>query len=356
MNRRLVKEIRNLILQQSQKELLENDYLIDFDETNISEVRAIIKAPQDSVYRHKFIRLNLKIPDDYPHSPPEVTFVNYDGVRIHPNMYEDGKCCSTILNTWGDNIFEKWTSSMGIETVLLAFLSFLDNNPYTYEPGGRDDPNYTVYVKYQSWITCLIRYIQQERVPMFVQMINNYLLLNVESIFSELYELQTQFPYGYYYCRCFEIDRYVIDYNRILECLSNLYQHIDYIENDDDFKPSDIEFDDKHYSCEICYDANKVSEQENKVSDHENKVSEQEHVLLDCGHTFHTECLKMHIVTNQPLCAMCRQEISSEKIEEINKVEMNEEQEAWIINPLTKRKVKVGGKTWLSLKAQGVIE
>ena len=124
-NKRFLKEIQRLYLQQSQKELLKNDYLIVYDEANINKLYAIIKAPRDSVYKHKFIRLNFTIPDNYPHSPPEVTFVNYDGVRIHPNMYENGKCCATILNTWGDNIFEKWTSSMGIETILLTFHSFL---------------------------------------------------------------------------------------------------------------------------------------------------------------------------------------------------------------------------------------
>jgi hypothetical protein len=66
-------------------------------------IHSIIKCPQDSVYRHKFIRLDLTIPSNYPYEPPQVSFVNYDGVRIHPNMYESGKCCSTILNTWGDS-------------------------------------------------------------------------------------------------------------------------------------------------------------------------------------------------------------------------------------------------------------
>jgi ubiquitin-protein ligase len=151
-NKRLLNEIKRLFIQQNNKDLLDNDYLIHFDDTNINKVQTIIKAPQDSVYRHKFIRLDFEIPDNYPYSPPKVTFVNFDGVRIHPNMYEDGKCCSTILNTWpSDN--EKWTSSMGIETVLLAFISFLDYNPYTFEPGGRDDSTYTDFVLYQSWKT-----------------------------------------------------------------------------------------------------------------------------------------------------------------------------------------------------------
>jgi len=75
VNRRFQKEIRQLYIQQSQRNLLENDYLIYYDETNTSKLHAIIRAPYDSVYRHKFIRLDLTIPDNYPHSPPDVHFI-----------------------------------------------------------------------------------------------------------------------------------------------------------------------------------------------------------------------------------------------------------------------------------------
>ena len=73
-------------------------------------------------------------------------------------MYEDGKCCLTILNTWPSEK-EKWESTMGIETILLAFLSLLDHHPYIYEPGGRDDTSYSDYVLFQTFTSCLIRYI-----------------------------------------------------------------------------------------------------------------------------------------------------------------------------------------------------
>lgn len=72
MNKRLLREIKNLYLQQSQRNILENDYLIHYDENNINRVQAIIRAPDDSVYRHKFVRLDFNIPDNYPHSPPKL--------------------------------------------------------------------------------------------------------------------------------------------------------------------------------------------------------------------------------------------------------------------------------------------
>ena len=338
-NKRLLKEIRELYICQNQKELLDNNYLIYYDETNINKVYAIIKAPHDSIYRHKFIRLNITIPDNYPYSPPEVTFINYHNVRIHPNMYENGKCCATILNTWGDNIYEKWTSSMGIETILLTFHSFLDNNPYMYEPGGRDDTTYTVYVKHQSWYSCLIAYLQNETIELFNQYIHNYLMLNIDEIFKDLQLLKDEYPNGYYVCRCFEIDDYTIDYDKIIVNLQNSYNYIDYIEKNVDIIDNDLlysfnDFINQEYNCNICFDTNQ---------------QEQNTIKLSCNHTFHEKCLYDHIKENCKLCSMCRKELSEN---EIQKLFLNIE---WMINPLTKRRIKIGGKTHIYLQKNGLL-
>lgn len=343
MNKRLLKELRNLYIQQNQKELLQNDYLVWFDETNINRVCTLIKAPHDSVYRHKFVRLDFKIPDNYPHSPPEVSFVNHDGVRIHPNMYENGKCCSTILNTWGDSKYEKWTSSMGIETILLTFHSFLDNNPYTYEPGGQDDSSYTVYVLYQSWITCLIRYLQHEKIPQFRQMIENYMLVNIEGIFDDLNTLDEEYPYDTYHTRCFEIDDYVINYDRIRESLQNHYNYIDYVENIADADENVLDytqFVNREYACNICFDTD--------------DVTGTNHCSLACGHKFHKGCIKTHIENNSNVCPMCRTELSGSDVN-LLQTDVREKDADWIINPTTKRRVKVGSRTWKYLKEEGLI-
>jgi len=329
VNKRLLKELRNLYIEQESKQFLENDFLVFFDESNLKIVHAILKAPYDSVYRHKFIRLDIKIPDDYPYSPPDVTFINYDGVRIHPNMYEDGKCCSTILNTWGDNVLEKWTSSMGIETILITFHSFLDNNPYTYEPGGADDPSYTVYVLYQSWISCLIRYLQNERIEMFKQFMHNYLLVNIGGIFTDLYILAQQYTLERYYTRCFEIDHYIINYEQIITILQNFYNYMEYKEikgNELDFKS----FIETSYRCNICFD----------TTDGNGEIT-----TTVCNHTFHAECLKNHVEKNHKLCPMCRHDINTD-----------DDQKIWMINPLTKRRIKIGGRTHTYLIENNLIE
>jgi ubiquitin-protein ligase len=346
MNKRLYKELKNLILEQNKKPLLENDYLISFDEVNMNKVYTIIKCPYDSVYRHKFVRLNFDIPEDYPHSPPKVTFVNYDGVRIHPNMYEDGKCCSTILNTWpSDN--EKWTSSMGIETVLLTFHSFFDNNPYTYEPGGRDDTSYTEYVLFQSWKTCLLRYIRDYSQPeLFTTFIHNYLMVYVEDIFNDLSELMEEYPYGASFTRCFEIDNYIINYDNVIYLLEQYYQYIDYKENYLQ-KGENIDYDtfiNKDYTCNICFDTSETDANESC-----DKV-----INLSCKHSFHMKCIDIHIKNNGSICSLCRSDINTDDLKQI-KVSLKRPLDDWIINPETKRRVKVGGRTYQRLLDEGII-
>jgi ubiquitin-protein ligase len=331
MNKRLVKEVNKLITEQNRKDLEELDYFIVYDESNINIVKAIIKGPYDSVYKHKFVRLDIQIPDNYPHSPPQVKFINYDRVRIHPNMYENGKCCSTILNTWGNDPLEKWTSSMGIETILLTFHSFLDNNPYTYEPGGKDDPNYTVYVKYQSWTTCLLKYIKYCDTD-FEPFINTYLLNNIDEIFYDLNKLNIDYPRGLYNTRCFEIGDYIIDYSLIETELKHLFNYIDFDNYIDSLEQLNI-CDTGEYKCNICFD----------TKDSLDVIS------LECNHTFHKECIVEHFKNNNKICSICRG--NTDFIFEQQQPQVEE----YMINPDTGRRIKVGGKTWNILKINNKI-
>lgn len=325
-NKRLLKELQKLIIQQRSKPLLENDYLVEFDEENLNIVFAIIKAPYDSVYRHKFIKLNFEIPSDYPFSPPTVTFVNYDSVRIHPNMYEDSKCCSTILNTWPSEN-EKWTSSMGIETILLTFHSFLDNEPYRHEPGDRNDESYTTYVLFQSWYSCLIRYLENSnsQPKLFTTFISNYLLLNINVIITELNYLNQYYTPNIYETNCFYIGFYTVNYNIIIRKLIEWYNFIDYTENDN-IIDSSVNTD---YKCNICFDT-------------KNEPKEK-YIKLSCNHDFHTICLYKHTKNNGSVCSLCRTSIN------VPELLIIEEESCWIINPDTKRRVKIGSRTYLRL-------
>jgi len=352
MNKRLLKEISILYNQQNNKKnLLDNDYLIYYDDSNTNKIYAIIKGVKDSVYRHKFLQFIFDIPENYPYSPPKVTFINYDGVRIHPNFYENGKCCSTILNTWPSE-GEKWSSSMGIETILLMFHSFLDNNPYTYEPGNHDDSTYSNYVLFQTWKTCLLRYIDvgfcglgiypYGQPEIFTEFINLYIIKNFNDIFLELSLLFDEYPVGNYYTSCFEINNYKIDYEYIYNTLNNQCNFI--FSNEKIIKPT-LPIVNIDFKCDICFDTLPVNINDNNTN------SKQDFITLNCKHTFHKECIRQHIIvkhdsefenltSNGSICSMCRTPINKEILNNIL-ISIG-----WIINPETKRRVKIGSRTY----------
>jgi hypothetical protein len=251
-------------------------------------------------------------------------------------MYEDGKCCSTILNTWPSEN-EKWTSSMGIETILLTFHSFLNNNPYTFEPGGGDDPSYTEFVLYQSWKTCLFRYLEDESQPdIFTTFIHNYMLYYINDIFNDLIYLLEHNPYGMRYTPCFEIQYYVINYEHILYKLEQFYQYMNYKEQYD----NNINYNTflvLEYKCNICFDTIE---------------NENEYTILLCNHSFHKKCLDYHIIKNGNICSLCRTDIIIQNTKDTIQEDTHQQ---WIINPETKRRVKIGSRTYKRLLEEGVI-
>ena len=156
-------------------------------------------------------------------------------------------------------------------------------------------------------------------------------------MFNELYQQLEEYPYGYYTCRCFEIDNYMINYSRVIDMLQHYYNYINYTENVADDIDENIQFSEfmnMDYKCHICYD----------TQNDENVI-----VTLHCNHTFHKTCLNTHITTNYKLCSMCRSELTEEDICKLTDSQINNDNNIdnnWIINPLTKRKVKIGSRTY----------
>lgn len=102
-------------------------------EGDMRKGRALIIGPEDTPYAFCPLLFDIVLPDDYPFSPPKVTFVTSDGVtRFHPNLYVGGKVCLSILGTWAG---PSWASIMSLSTVLLSIQSLLESNPITNEPG-----------------------------------------------------------------------------------------------------------------------------------------------------------------------------------------------------------------------------
>ena len=109
-----------------------NDKYIYFDKSNFMNIYLMIVGPKGTPYEDGMLFFHLEFPDDYPFSPPKVKFLNTDSkVRIHPNLYSNGKVCLSILGTWPG---PKWECTMSLNTIALTIQSILGENPLTNEP------------------------------------------------------------------------------------------------------------------------------------------------------------------------------------------------------------------------------
>jgi ubiquitin-conjugating enzyme E2 R len=113
---------------------------VELKDDNLHEWRVFIEGPKDTFYEGGIFQLVMKFPNDYPMSPPVVTFVSD---FWHPNVYADGKVCISILHPPGADEMsgelpeERWLPTQTVTTILLSIISLL-NSPNTSSPANVD--------------------------------------------------------------------------------------------------------------------------------------------------------------------------------------------------------------------------
>ncbi|WUR04599.1 putative ubiquitin-conjugating enzyme E2 [Vairimorpha necatrix] len=88
---------------------------------------------ENSLYKGKIIEAEITFPEDYPHHPPKFVFKTK---MFHPNIYEDGKVCISILEEDSPGPLgcgapeDRWSPVQNIRVVCLSMVILLDNpNP-----------------------------------------------------------------------------------------------------------------------------------------------------------------------------------------------------------------------------------
>lgn len=166
MEKNAIKRILNKDMKEINSQNLKSlGIYIEFNEENILQASAMVVGPKGSLYEGGFLFFNIVFPKNYPFSPPDVTYVSRNKIRIHPNIYTAsgtagfGKVCLSILGTWSG---PKWTTIMDITTVLITLQSLLDDNPLHHEPGQENNKTkqnylYNDVIKYESINTLLLK-------------------------------------------------------------------------------------------------------------------------------------------------------------------------------------------------------
>ncbi|XP_043708711.1 probable ubiquitin-conjugating enzyme E2 23 [Telopea speciosissima] len=118
-----------------QKNLPEGIYVRVYED-RMDLLRAAIVGAYGTPYQDGLFIFDFHLPPEYPQVPPSVHY-HSGGWRINPNLYEDGKVCLSLLNTWAGRGNEVWDpSSSSILQVLVSLQGLvLNSKPYFNEAG-----------------------------------------------------------------------------------------------------------------------------------------------------------------------------------------------------------------------------
>lgn len=110
------------------------------NDSNLYEWKCIIFGPPDTMYAGAYFKAVMRFPYDYPYSPPNFRFLNK---MYHPNIYDNGEVCISILHPptddpqSGELPSERWNPTQTVRTVLLSVISLL-MEPNTSSPANVD--------------------------------------------------------------------------------------------------------------------------------------------------------------------------------------------------------------------------
>lgn len=115
-------------------ELDPNGIYIAFHPSDVTKAAIMIIGPDDTPYKYGCLIFDYTFTDLYPASPPKVIFRSETSLlRIHPNIYAEGKLCLSVLGTW--SVGDGWSPAMNITSVARLTRSLLMENALRNEPG-----------------------------------------------------------------------------------------------------------------------------------------------------------------------------------------------------------------------------
>ncbi|XP_042040663.1 putative ubiquitin-conjugating enzyme E2 38 [Salvia splendens] len=105
-------------------------------ESRMDLLRAVIIGAEGTPYHDGLFFFDVYFPSKYPAIPPEV-YYHSGGLRINPNLYDSGKVCLSLLNTWSGSRKEKWIPDQSTALQVLVSIQglILNAKPYFNEPG-----------------------------------------------------------------------------------------------------------------------------------------------------------------------------------------------------------------------------
>ncbi|CAF0880011.1 unnamed protein product [Adineta steineri] len=123
-----------------QKEPVEGFTVSLDDDSNLYKWHVGIFGPPETLYEGGYFKADMEFPTTYPFAPPKVRFLTK---MWHPNIYENGEVCISILHPptedpqSGEHPSERWNPTQNVRTILMSIISLL-NEPNCSSPANVD--------------------------------------------------------------------------------------------------------------------------------------------------------------------------------------------------------------------------
>jgi ubiquitin-protein ligase len=120
-------------------ELADRFFVYPVNET-LDKFYLVIIGSDNTPYSNIPFVFILTVPNDYPFSPPYVSYLSFTTKKIHPNLYLNGKVCLSIIGTYvGPNNLNinnefGWTPIMTLSSLAHSIQSILHDKPLLQEP------------------------------------------------------------------------------------------------------------------------------------------------------------------------------------------------------------------------------
>ncbi|KAK8675444.1 hypothetical protein V6N13_033510 [Hibiscus sabdariffa] len=188
-----------------EKNLPETIYVRVYEERMDLLQAALVGAP-GTPYHNGLFFFDIFLPSEFPYEPPMVHY-HSGGLRLNPNLYESGKVCLSLLNTWAGSDTEVWNP--GKSTILQVLLSLqalvLNEKPYFNEAGydkqlGRaeGETNSVSYNENAFLVTCQsMLYILRKPPKHFEALVKEHFSRCAETILSACNTYMEGAPVGF---------------------------------------------------------------------------------------------------------------------------------------------------------------
>lgn len=105
-------------------------------ESRMELIRAVIVGPLGTPYHDGLFFFDCFFPAKYPAVPPQV-YYHSGGLRLNPNLYNNGKVCLSLLGTWHGKNCENWNPDKSTMLQVLVSIQalILNEKPFFNEPG-----------------------------------------------------------------------------------------------------------------------------------------------------------------------------------------------------------------------------